>query len=112
MRHNKCRIVKRIEAGLAGIALTHTVGAVLCMTMLTAPPSQAQAVDSSNTLLPASRTTVIEPEILWHHAYGNDDLFATDVIQTSDGNFAVTGQRQIFYADGEEGGASAGGPKV
>jgi len=40
----------------------------------------------------ASGSSVIEPEITRQYTYGDDDLFAADAIDTSDGNFAVTGE--------------------
>lgn len=51
------------------------------------------------------KTTVVEPAIVWQDTYGDDDLFAHDVIQTSDGNFAATGEFIFFSPSGLEGGA-------
>jgi len=56
------------------------------------------------SFVPASKTTVVEPPIIWQHTYGDDDLFAYDVIQTSDGKFAVTGERIFYDASAHEGG--------
>ncbi len=83
-------------------ACSAPVAVLLGMTLLTLAIGQAQAAAAGNTRGPSSPTKVIEPPILWAHAYGNDDLFAADVIQTSDGNFAVTGQYQFFSPDGAD----------
>jgi hypothetical protein len=76
--------------------------------MLAAPAGIAILTVALGQAAPASspKTEVVEPDILWAHAYGNDDLFAADVIQTSDGNFAVTGQYQYFSPNGEDSGGA------
>lgn len=81
------------------------LAAAICLAIAGIAIPQGRAAPVGNAPASGLKTTVIEPEILWQHAYGDDDLFAADVIQTSDGNFAVTGEYQYFTSSGAEGGA-------
>lgn len=81
--------------------------ALTLLTVMVGPSVAAVTQTTSALKAPGAgpKTTVVEPPIIWQHFYGDDDLFAKDVIQTSDGNFAVTGEFIFFSPGGLEGGA-------
>lgn len=93
------------KAGLPGTLLLILVATSLTLIVGLSIATEAQAATTSNVPVSGSVIEVIEPPIVWQNTYGDDDLFARDVIQTSDGNFAVTGEYIFFTPGGLEGGA-------
>ncbi len=69
------------------------------------PAAQPQTAAVPGVIVSAPRSTVVEPDITWQRTYGDDDLFAGDVIEQRDGNFAATGEFIYYDAENHEGGA-------